>query len=59
MNNDKILNKFELGFLAKVGEAKIKSIKVSYELTESELLHILKLHRKTNLDTSQFIDKLL
>ena len=38
--------KEELQILAKLGERKIKSLKTSYELTESELLLIIKLHYK-------------
>lgn len=38
--------KEELQILARIGERKIKSIKANYELTESELLVILKLHYK-------------
>ena len=38
--------KDELQILARIGERKIKSIKANYELTESELLVILKLHYK-------------
>ncbi|MDP5061542.1 MAG: hypothetical protein NWP64_06440 [Maribacter sp.] len=38
--------KEELQILAKLGERKIKSLKTSYELTESELSLIIKLHHK-------------
>lgn len=37
--------KEELQFLAKLGERKIKSLKNAYELTESELLVIIRLHK--------------
>lgn len=39
-------NKAELDELRLLGEKKVKSLKVAYELTESELVLILKLHRK-------------
>jgi len=38
--------KEELQILAFIGERKIKTLKTNYELTESELLHIIKLHHK-------------
>ncbi|WP_157486449.1 hypothetical protein [Maribacter forsetii] len=38
--------KEELQILALIGEQKIKTLKTNYELTESELLHIIKLHHK-------------
>lgn len=38
--------KEELLILARIGERKIKSLKNSYELTETELLTIIKLHYK-------------
>lgn len=38
--------KEELQILARIGEQKIKTLKTNYELTESELLHIIKLHNK-------------
>jgi hypothetical protein len=38
----------ELKFLAQLGERKIKSIKTAYELTESELALIIRLHQKSS-----------
>lgn len=51
--------KEELQFLAALGEQKIKSIKTSYELTESELLLIIRLHQRHNNPTNKNLIHLL
>ncbi|WP_405380763.1 hypothetical protein [Maribacter sp. LLG6340-A2] len=51
--------KEELQFLAKLGERKIKSIKNAFELTESELLVIIRLHQRHNSTTNHNLTQLL
>ena len=51
--------KEELELLALIGEQKVKSIKNAYELTESELLLIIRLHqRHNNLNNRNIINLL-
>ncbi|TVZ16926.1 hypothetical protein [Maribacter sp. MAR_2009_72] len=49
----------ELQFLAALGERKIKSIKTAYELTEAELLVIIRLHQRHNSMTTKNLTHLL
>lgn len=51
--------KEELKFLAALGERKIKSIKTDFELTESELLLIIRLHQRHNNPINKNLSKLL
>ena len=52
-------NKTELDFLRDLGERKIRSLKTAYELTESELVLILRLHSKKQIYGNTIINKLL
>jgi hypothetical protein len=49
----------ELKFLAQLGEKKIKSIKTAYELTESELAVIIRLHQKSSSSKDKALYNLL
>ncbi|APQ18028.1 hypothetical protein [Maribacter hydrothermalis] len=49
----------ELQFLAQLGERKIKSIKTAYELTESELAVIIRLHQKSSSSKDKALYNLL
>tara|TARA_R110002051_G_scaffold64139_2_gene116780 strand:- start:26805 stop:26984 length:180 start_codon:yes stop_codon:yes gene_type:complete len=49
----------ELKFLAQLGEKKIKSIKTAYELTESELAVIIRLHQKSSSSKDKALFNLL
>jgi len=52
-------NKAELDYLSILGEKKVKSLKTAYELTESELVLILKLHRKKDEIGNSIVNRLL
>lgn len=52
-------NKAELNYLRILGEKKVKSLKTAYELTESELVLILKLHRKNDKIGNSIVNRLL
>lgn len=51
--------KTELDYIRILGEKKVKSLQAAYELTESELALILKLHNKRNKTNHSFIKNLL
>ncbi|AZQ58913.1 hypothetical protein EJ994_08870 [Maribacter sp. MJ134] len=49
----------ELDFLRDLGEKKVKSLKIAYELTERELALILKLHRRSKILDKDWINKFI
>jgi len=59
MINEERDKKVELDYLRDLGERKIRSLKTAYELTESELVLILRLHRKKQIYGNTIINKLL
>jgi len=52
-------NKAALDYLRDLGEKKAKSLKVAFELTETQLDFIMKLHQKRALEDQNIMQKLM